>query len=195
MGRIRSRRAAATVLIALIVGVVGGWALSRSSDDVDAKLTAKDRGGVQDPTISTNADTAGNTFEFATLTSLSDGGETKPAVNGRPAVINFWFSTCEPCRREMPALAAAAESWAGKVDFIGINPNDTEESAAAFIEKNAVTYPNFLDRTGDQLSLSKVGTMPTTFFLDPSGTIVTMHAGELTAKDIDDNINGILPQG
>ncbi|MEY4392434.1 MAG: hypothetical protein RLZZ544_1143, partial [Actinomycetota bacterium] len=48
MERTRSRRAAATVLIALIVGVVGGWALSRSSDDVDAKLT--NPGVVQDPT-------------------------------------------------------------------------------------------------------------------------------------------------
>ena len=57
MDRIRSRRAAATVLIALIVGVVGGWALSRSSDDVDAKLT--NPGVVQDPTISTNVDTSG----------------------------------------------------------------------------------------------------------------------------------------
>ncbi|NBU38341.1 MAG: TlpA family protein disulfide reductase [Actinobacteria bacterium] len=109
--------------------------------------------------------------------------------------MNFWFSTCEPCRREMPELAAAAARWAGKVDFVGINPNDTEESATAFLSKNRVTYQNYLDRSGDQLLLSKVGTMPTTFFLDSAGTIVTMHAGELTAQDIEDNIAGILPKG
>ncbi|MEY3587941.1 MAG: hypothetical protein RJA47_537 [Actinomycetota bacterium] len=193
MERIRSRRTAATVLIALIVGVVGGWALSRSSDDVDAKLT--NPGVVQDPTISTNADTAGRAFGFAALTSLTDGNEVTPSVAGRPTVVNFWFSTCEPCRREMPALSAAAERWAGKVDFLGINPNDTVESATAFLTENQVTYPNYLDRTGEQLSLSKVGTMPTTYFLDARGTIVTMHAGELTEKDINDNIAGILPGG
>jgi thiol-disulfide isomerase/thioredoxin len=193
MERTRSRRAAATVLIALIVGVVGGWALSRSSDDVDAKLT--NPGVVQDPTISTNANTAGQTFGFAALTSLPGGGETTPTLAGRPTVVNFWFSTCEPCRREMPELAAAAARWAGKVDFVGINPNDTEESATAFLSKNRVTYQNYLDRSGDQLLLSKVGTMPTTFFLDSAGTIVTMHAGELTAQDIEDNIAGILPKG
>ena len=195
MERTRSRRAAATVLIALIVGVVGGWALSRSSDDVDAKLTDKDRGGVQDTTIGTNANTAGKTFGFAALTSLPDGGKTTPILGGRPTVVNFWFSTCEPCRREMPELAAAAARWAGKVDFVGINPNDTEESATAFLSKNGVTYQNYLDQSGDQLLLSKVGTMPTTFFLDSTGTIVTMHAGELTAQDIEDNIAGILPKG
>ena len=193
MERTRSRRAAATVLIALIVGVVGGWALSRSSDDVDAKLT--NPGVVQDPTISTNANTAGKTFGFAALTSLPDGGKTTPTLAGRPAIVNFWFSTCEPCRREMPELSTAAERWSGKVDFIGINPNDTEESANSFLERNRVTYPNYLDRSGDQMLLSKVGTMPTTFFLDSTGTIVTMHAGELTAQDIEDNIAGILPKG
>ncbi|MEY4081155.1 MAG: hypothetical protein RL430_1585 [Actinomycetota bacterium] len=178
---------------ALIVGVVGGWALSRSSDDVDAKLT--NPGVVQDPTIGTNANTAGKTFGFAALTSLPDGGKTTPILGGRPTVVNFWFSTCEPCRREMPELAAAAARWAGKVDFVGINPNDTEESATAFLSKNGVTYQNYLDQSGDQLLLSKVGTMPTTFFLDSTGTIVTMHAGELTAQDIEDNIAGILPKG
>ena len=193
MERTRSRRAAATVLIALIVGVVGGWALSRSSDDVDAKLT--NPGVVQDPTIGTNANTAGKTFGFAALTSLPDGGKTTPTLAGRPTVVNFWFSTCEPCRREMPELSAAAERWSGKVDFIGINPNDTEESANSFLETNGVTYPNYLDRSGEQLLLSKVGTMPTTLFLDSTGTIVTMHAGELTAQDIEDNIAGILPKG
>ena len=54
MERTRSRRAAATVLIALIVGVVGGWAMSRSSDDVDANLT--DPGLVPGPGIGTNVD-------------------------------------------------------------------------------------------------------------------------------------------
>ena len=195
MERTRSRRAAATVLIALIVGVVGGWALSRSSDDVDAKLTGKDRGGVQDPTISTNADTAGQKFGFAELTAVDDGSTVTPSLGNRPTVVNFWFSTCEPCRREMPELAAASDRYAGRVDFIGINPNDTPESARAFMADHAVTYPNFLDGSGNQLTLSKVGTMPTTLFIDATGTIVSMHAGELTKKEIDDSITGILPQG
>ena len=167
--------------------------MSRSSDDVDAKLT--DPGVVQDPTISTNADTSGRTFEFAELTALPGGSAVTPATSGRPMVVNFWFSTCEPCRREMPELAAAAAQWSGKVDFVGINPNDTVESAMAFLDGNKVSYPNYLDRTGSQLSVSGVGTMPTTFFLDATGTIVTMHAGELTAEDISDNITRILREG
>ena len=178
----RERRIAATFLFALIVGVVGGWALSRSSDDVDANLTTP--GTVQDPTIGTNADTKGQVFPFVELKEVTTGKSSIPALGGRPAVVNFWFSTCPPCREEMPVLAAAAKAYEGTVTFIGIDPNDTVESAAAFLEKNGITYRNWLDEMGDQLSAAKVGSMPTTFFLDGSGRIVSMHAGGITEEEL-----------
>jgi thiol-disulfide isomerase/thioredoxin len=99
-------------------------------------------------------------------------------------VINFWFSTCEPCKREMPALSAASQKYAGKVDFIGINPNDASEMADAFIAKYNVTFPTFLD-DGTQLSAAGVATLPTTFFLDGTGNIIERRAGEITEADID----------
>ena len=80
----RERRFAGTVLFALIVGVVGGWVLSRSPDDVDANLTTP--GVVQDPTIGTNADTTGNVFEFVDMTELETGDKSTPMPSGRPPV-------------------------------------------------------------------------------------------------------------
>ena len=106
-------------------------------------------------------------------------------------VINFWFSTCEPCKREMPALSAASQKYAGKVDFIGINPNDTTEVADAFIAKYNVTFPTFLD-DGKQLSAAGVATMPSTFFIDNAGNIVERRAGEITAEDIENILSNKL---
>ena len=193
MALTRARRIAAAGAVALLFGVVGGWALSRSSDDVDAKLT--NPGTVQYPSIPTNADLRGEVFGFAAVTDIATGDRVTPAPAGRPMVVNFWFSTCEPCRREMPVLAAGAQEWSGRVDFIGINPNDTVESAGAFLERFAVNYPNYLDDRGDQLAMSKVGTMPTTFFLDAAGTVVSMHAGELTADDLREAVASLGVRG
>lgn len=179
----RERKFAATFLIALIVGVVGGWVLSRTSDGVDANLT--DPGVVQDPTIGTNANTQGEIFPFVTLKDVSTQESSTPTLDGNPTVVNFWFSTCPPCREEMPVLAAASKKYEGKVTFIGIDPNDTVESASAFLQKNGITYRNWLDEMGDQLSAAKVGSMPTTFFLDKAGRIVSMHAGGISAEDLD----------
>jgi len=186
MDRIRSRRAAGAVLIALIVGVVGGWALSRSSDDVDAKLT--DPGITQEPGIGTNVDTTGERFGFVRMVSVASGEQVVPDTSGLPAVVNFWFSTCQPCRREMPVLATAAEEFAGRAMFIGISPNDTVETAQAFLDTHGAKYPNFLDRTGEQVASARVGTMPTTYFLDAQGNVAAMHAGEITEADLRANL-------
>ncbi|MDO8787385.1 MAG: redoxin family protein [Sulfuritalea sp.] len=33
---------------------------------------------------------------------------------GKPVLLNFWATWCEPCREEMPALARLAERWQAK---------------------------------------------------------------------------------
>lgn len=175
--------------IVLFVSVVGGWALSRSSDDVDAKLT--DPGVEQTPGIGTNANITGEKFPFVEVVDVLSGREVTITPLGRPMVINFWFSTCEPCKREMPALTAAAARYGSRVNFVGINPNDTEVSAKAFLDKYGIKYANYLDN-GNQIAAAGVTTMPTTFFVGADGEIVKTHAGELTADDIDSIITGDL---
>ena len=165
------------VLFALFVGVVGGWALSRSSDDSDAEPQGTA------PGIPVNTDTTGEVFDFVELETLEGDPVTISTGENRPMVVNFWFSTCEPCRREMPAFAAASAEYEGRVDFVGINPNDSGERAASFMDEMGVTYPNYLD-DGDQLARARVATMPTTFFLAADGTIVARESGEVTADEL-----------
>lgn len=189
MGLNRKKVVVAVLSIVLIVSVVGGWALSRSSDDVDANLTTP--GVEQTPGIGTNANNTGKKFSFIPVTDVLSGAAVTITPMGKPMVVNFWFSTCEPCKREMPALTAAAAAYGTRVNFVGINPNDTEESASAFIEKYGIKYANYLD-DGDQLSEAGVTTMPTTFFIDANGYIVKTHAGELTLEDIDNLLQNEL---
>ena len=189
MGRNRKKVVVAVLSIVLLVSVVGGWALSRSSDDVDANLTTP--GVEQTPGIGTNANNTGKKFSFIPVTDVLSGAAVTITPMGKPMVVNFWFSTCEPCKREMPALTAAAAAYGTRVNFIGVNPNDTEESASAFIEKYGIKYANYLD-DGDQLSEAGVTTMPTTFFIDANGYIVKTHAGELTLEDIDNLLQNEL---
>lgn len=180
----RQKVVLAVPLIVLFVSVVGGWILSRSSDDVDANLTSP--GTVQTPTIGTNAANTGKKFEFVTVTNAATGEEGTISPAGRYMVINFWFSTCEPCKREMPVLTAAAEKYANIADFIGINPNDTSTSASAFLQKYKITYPTYLDNDGAQVTAAGVATFPATFVLNGEGVIVKRFAGEVTAQDLDE---------
>ena len=182
MGRNRKKVVVAVLSIVLLVSVVGGWALSQSSDDVDANLT--NPGVEQTPGIGTNANNTGKKFAFVPVTDVLSGAGVTITPLGKPMLVNFWFSTCEPCKREMPALTKAAETYGASVSFVGINPNDTTASASAFLTKYGIKYANYLD-DGDQLAKAGVTTMPTTFFIDASGYIVKTHAGELTFNDIE----------
>lgn len=185
----RTRLFVGSVLVALLVSVIGGWLLSRSSsDDVDAKLTGDLAGGVQDPTIGTNVPVEGTPFPSVSLTEASSGNAVPIVVSGRPMVVNFWYSTCEPCRREMPVLARSSQDFSGKVDFVGINPLDSAKEALDFAARYNVTYPTYLDPDGILLSAAGVGTMPVTLFVDANGIIVEQYGGEINYDTLNSTI-------
>ena len=181
--RIRRNLLVWSTVAALVVAIVGGWLFSSASDDgVDANLTKP--GVVQDPTIGTNAVTNGEALPAINLPSVTTGDLTAIFPQGRPLVINFWFSTCEPCRREMPALQNISTELTGVVDVIGVNPNDSAEVAAKWATDMGVTFPLYTDRNADLLTEVGVGTMPTTLFISTDGIIVDTHAGEISAKEL-----------
>jgi len=181
--RIRRNLLVWSTVAALVVAIVGGWLFSSASDDgVDANLT--NPGVVQDPTIGTNAVAKGETLPAVNLPSVTTGDLTAIFPQGRPLVINFWFSTCEPCRREMPALQAVSTEFTGVVDVIGVNPNDSAEVAAQWAADMGVTFQLYTDRNADLLTQVGVGTMPTTLFVSTDGIIVDTHAGEISSKEL-----------
>ena len=181
--RIRRNLLVWSTVAALVVAIVGGWLFSSASDDgVDANLT--NPGVVQDPTIGTNAVTNGEALPAINLPSVTTGDLTAIFPQGRPLVINFWFSTCEPCRREMPALQNISTELTGVVDVIGVNPNDSAEVAAKWATDMGVTFPLYTDRNADLLTEVGVGTMPTTLFVSTDRIIVGTHAGEISAEEL-----------
>jgi thiol-disulfide isomerase/thioredoxin len=66
---------------------------------------------------------------------------------GRVVLINFWASTCGPCRKEMPMLEHLDES--GEAMVIGVTRDRFASNAAEAINRAKVTYPNYQDFRGD----------------------------------------------
>lgn len=168
--------------IVLFASVIGGCSSSSSSDDTGANRT--DPGVSLTPGIGTNENTKGKEFPFVLMEDVATGLDVTIVPTGKPMVVNFWFSTCTPCTRELPALSDAAMKYGAKVNFIGINPNDTREVAKEFLDNLGVNFASYIDQ-GDQLASAKVATFPTTFFLNEKGIIVKMQSGELKPEDID----------
>lgn len=171
--------------LGLVAGVATAALVSSSDDDTTSLDAVLDEPGRYEVAgIGTNAPVEGDTLGDVTLAAL-DGTEIATSdLIGTPLVVNVWFSTCQPCKREMPAFAAVDRDLGTRVRIVGVNPNDGAATAASFAEQLGVDYPTYLDRDGEFLAAHGIATFPSTLFVDADGVIVRQVAGELTEAEL-----------
>lgn len=121
-----------------------------------------------------------NEMPDASLPCLGGGPDVRLDTLAGPAVVNFWASWCDPCRKELPVLQQASEQYAGRVAFVGVDLTDPQtEAAMQLIADSGVTYPQLAD-PGGALSgapvLKRLVKVPTTAFVDADGGVEVVVA-------------------
>ena len=107
---------------------------------------------------------------------------------GKPLIVNFFASWCEPCQQETPLLARFYRAEHGKVAIVGLDENDSQASALSFTHKEGVGYPVGFDPQVVAASAYGVAGLPQTFFLDARHRIVDRVFGAVTQADINRGI-------
>jgi len=107
---------------------------------------------------------------------------------GRPLIVNFFASWCEPCQKETPLLATFYRTEHGKMAIVGLDENDVLGSATSFTHKEGVSYPVGFDPGVIAASAYGVAGLPQTFFLDARHRIVDRVFGAVTLADINRGI-------
>jgi cytochrome c biogenesis protein CcmG, thiol:disulfide interchange protein DsbE len=146
-------------------------------------------------TVSTAAQTypPGTPAPALRLQGLDGGQVDLAALRGRPVVVNFWATWCEPCLREFPLLRQAAASHRpDRLAVVGVLVNDRPAAARAFVRRHDATWPIALDPTATTAGRWGAVGLPHTWFIHPDGTLASHQLGELTQAALDRQLAQIL---
>lgn len=104
-------------------------------------------------------------------------------LEGKPTVINFWFTQCPPCIAEIPLLNNMVEKYGEKVNFITISFDDRGK-IERFLKKYEFNFEH-IPNSRKQIDELNISSYPTTLILDKNGVTkyvfpdITIFAGDI----------------
>jgi peroxiredoxin len=170
-----------------------GFAITRTFNNTDTpSYTLSNSVSISSDGIATNSLLTGSQLPEIKLISVDGQEVSTQSLLDTPLIINVWYSTCEPCRRELPALADADAKYRNQVRFVGVNIKDSPSVAKEFASQYGVKFELLLDKNGQFISQLGIATAPVTLAINPQGVIVGQKAGEISAGELDELVKELL---
>lgn len=113
-----------------------------------------------------------------------DGGppvQTAPLLNGKPGLVNVWFSYCGPCILEAPQLMKLKQAG---VQIVGVTWMDEPGNSQAFLEKYGNPFTHVLVGGEDSSVEFGITAAPETFIVNSKGMVVDKRTAPLTNADV-----------
>lgn len=124
---------------------------------------------------------------------------------GKPLLINFWATWCEPCRDEYPMLNELAKQYAPKgLKVVGVNMDQDGDLILMrrFIARYKPIFPNYRKKPGEAEERFRLavlpgwtGSLPISVFYAKDGRQVEHFLGEKNREVYEGAIRSLLGQG
>jgi len=105
---------------------------------------------------------------------------------GKPLLVNFWATYCEPCRDEYPLLNELAKQYAPQgLKVVGVSMDQDGDLILMrrFLARYKPIFPNYRKKQGDEEAFRQgvmpgwTGSLPVSFFYAKDGTMVAHQIG------------------
>jgi len=120
-----------------------------------------------------------------TGTTVDGQAITLSELSGKLVVVNVFASWCGPCRAETPHLVEVYKQIdRDRVEFIGLNLQETPKAVESFKDEFSIDYPLVLDEGGGITDIYRPIGLPTTWFIDQDGIIRFSFSGPMTKESL-----------
>lgn len=121
-------------------------------------------------------------------TTLDDRPFDLARRKGSWVVLNFFNSTCVPCKAEHPELVKFAEQQRSLgrdgAELYTVVNDDTDSAVREWFATNGGDWPILRDDAGTIAIAFGVAQVPETWVIDPTGTVLARYAGVTTADSL-----------
>jgi thiol-disulfide isomerase/thioredoxin len=142
--------------------------------------------------------------QYAIKVTLVDELALKKVMvpSGKPLLVNFWATWCDPCREEFPDLVKIDRQYKGKIDFITVSLDDVENISTTvpkFLTAMKSEMPPYLLKASDEntfiASIAKdwQGGMPFTALYSATGELVYYREGKVILETLHSELNKVIP--
>lgn len=138
-------------------------------------------------TLNLTSQSAHPTFPFNINLTAPDGKETNSKKvlkqSGKPTVLAFWLTTCQPCKVELATYAKAYPNWQKEQPFnlfaISIDFTERFPQVQEWAKQNNYPFPIFWDgaRAFKDLLPGNLNGLPQVFVFDHKGGLRYQHKG------------------
>ena len=130
------------------------------------------------------------------LRDLAGVEQKLSALRGRVVVLNFWATYCEPCRKEMPDLAAIQSDYAAMgVQVVGASADEAGDRAKVlqFIRETKINFPVWTEVKAELMPrFGLAPTLPGTVVLDREGRIVSSSNAVVNPAELRKQLDALL---
>jgi len=120
--------------------------------------------------------------------------------NGKPLLVNFWATWCDPCREEFPDLVKLHAKYRDRMDFATVSLDDPAEiktSVPKFLRKMKSEMPAYLLKATDDDAVIRYvspdwsGNLPLTIIYSSDGKQVYVKNAKFNYAKIAEVIEGL----
>lgn len=120
-----------------------------------------------------------------TLLDLQGRPVALAELRGRPVLVNFWTSWCDPCREEIPGLESFYRRFGSRMPVVGVNVREPAATVRAFAGQMGMTYPVVRDADGRLSERYRLRGYPESWLVDADGVARRYWPGPVTFEQLE----------